>query len=191
MKGICPITRQEDDIRKSHIYPQFMWKYLKKTGGTVFRSVSQPTKVLQNGDIRSLLGSKAEEMFSKRELWFEKNIFTPYINGQLNNRKVYYSDELYYFCVSLLWRVLFINKDNIFIESLNKICNEVLEDWRSYLNFEVPSPTKYYNIYLMPLSANILSLPDGISDIDFYLKRSFDSNVMRSLNSDDKAVYCK
>ena len=49
MRGICPITKCEDDIRKSHIYPKFLWKHLKRTGGTVFRSVDQPTKELQNG----------------------------------------------------------------------------------------------------------------------------------------------
>ena len=51
MRGICPITKCEDDIRKSHIYPKFLWKHLKRTGGTVFRSVDQPTKELQNGII--------------------------------------------------------------------------------------------------------------------------------------------
>ena len=44
MRGICPITKCEDDIRKSHIYPKFLWKHLKRTGGTVFRSVDQPLK---------------------------------------------------------------------------------------------------------------------------------------------------
>ena len=57
-----------------------MWKYLKQNGGTIFRSVENPTKELQNGEIRDLLGAEAEQKFSKRELWFEKNIFTPYIN---------------------------------------------------------------------------------------------------------------
>ena len=67
-KGICPITLKEDFIRKSHIYPKFMWKHLKSTGGTVFRNAANPTKELQNGEIISLLGEKAEQMFSKREL---------------------------------------------------------------------------------------------------------------------------
>lgn len=100
MRGICPITKCEDDIRKSHIYPKFLWKHLKRTGGTVFRSVDQPTKELQNGLIINLLGSKAEQMFSKREMWFEKNLFTPYVNRKLYNQKL----TIQRICITLQFR---------------------------------------------------------------------------------------
>lgn len=191
MRGICPITLKEDDIRKSHIFPKIMWKYLKQNGGTIFRSVENPTKELQNGEIRDLLGAEAEQKFSKRERWFEKNIFTPYINESLYNKKIKYSSELYYFCVSLLWRCLFIHKDYVIGEELNKKVIEALEDWRSFLNEEIDAPTLYGNIYIMPLSTSILGVPDGIYDIDFYIKREFGDNIMTANFSKDRAVYCK
>lgn len=37
MQGICPITNELDEIRDSHIFPKFLWKHLKDTGGNVFR----------------------------------------------------------------------------------------------------------------------------------------------------------
>lgn len=43
----------------------------------------------------------------------------------------------------------------------------------------------------MPISSKILSLPDGIYDIDFYMKREFGDNIMTATNSADSAVYCK
>lgn len=191
MRGICPITKCEDDIRKSHIYPKFLWKHLKRTGGTVFRSVDQPTKELQNGLILNLLGSKAEQMFSKREMWFEKNLFTPYVNQKLYNKKLNYTKDLYYFAISLLWRVLYIHQNSINRDDLKTICLEALEDWRSYLNQETKLPRIFSNIYIMPVSPKLLSLPYGDYDIDSYLMREFDDNVMYARNSKDSAIFCK
>lgn len=191
MKDICPITRKEDDIRRSHIYPKFMWKFLKQTGGTVFRSVENPTKELQNGIILDLLGAQAEQMFSKRELWFERNIFTPYVNGDISLKKIRYTEELFYFCVSILWRFLYIHQEKVISPYLKKTVIEALEDWRAFLNEEISYPDKFPNIYMMPLSPDILSLPEEVFEIDFYLKREFDGNIMIATDSKDIAVYCK
>lgn len=189
-KGICPITLKEDFIRKSHIYPKFMWKHLKSTGGTVFRNVANPTKELQNGEIINLLGKKAEQMFSKRELWFEKNIFTPYVTNPIQYNRFSYNSELYYFAVSLLWRVLYINKSYV-NEDIAYIVEEALEDWRSFLNEEVDIPQFFHNIYIMPLDSDKMGLPPNNYDIDFYLLREFDANIMTARFSKDIAVYCK
>ena len=189
MNGICPITLKEDFIRRSHIFPKFMWKHLKNTGGCVFRNSTKPTIELQNGLIMHLLGEKAEQMFSKRELWFEKNIFTPYVKNQFNN-KLSYGVELYYFAISLLWRVLYINRDNVHLD-LKSIVKDVLEDWRSFLNKEVEVPLLFQNIYIMPLDSNIMGVPHNNYDIDFYLLREFDVNIMTALFSKDIAIYCK
>ncbi len=190
MNNICPITLEEDNIRKSHIYPKFMWKHLKNTGGNVFRNSNNPTKELQNGEIKKLLGEKAEQMFSKRELWFEKNIFTPYIKGQLNNNRLSYSVELYYFAISLLWRVLYINRDKVQM-NLRNIVDNALEEWRSFLNEEIEVPQLFQSIYIMPLDSDKMGLPQNDYDIDFYLLREFDVNIMTALRSKDIAVYCK
>lgn len=190
VKSICPITKKEDYIRKSHIYPKFMWKYLKKTGGTVFRNAANPTKELQNGEVINLLGEQAELMFSKRELWFEKNIFTPYTTSPTINNRFSYNSELYYFAISLLWRVLFVNRNNV-NQNIACIIEEVLEDWRSFLNEEIEVPRYFHNIYIMPLDSEKLGLPPNIFDIDFYLLRQFDANIMTACFSKDIAVYCK
>lgn len=43
----------------------------------------------------------------------------------------------------------------------------------------------------MPVSPKLLSLPYGYYDIDSYLMREFDNNVMYALNSKDSAIFCK
>ena len=190
MKGICPITLKEDFIRKSHIYPKFMWKHLKNTGGTVFRNAANPTKELQNGEIISLLGERAEQMFSKRELWFEKNIFTPYVTDPITCNRFSYDSRLYYFAISLLWRVLYIKK-HLVKEDVTPIVKEALEDWRSFLNEDIDVPRLFCNIYIMPLDSDKMGLPPNNYDIDFYLLREFDANIMTARFSKDIAVYCK
>lgn len=189
MNGICPITLKEDCIRKSHIFPKFMWKHLKNTGGYVFRNSANPTKELQNGEIINLLGEKAEQMFSKRELWFERNLFTPYINNLYNN-KLSYGVELYYFAISLLWRVLYVNRNNVQL-NLKYIVENALEEWRSFLNEEIELPRIFSNIYIMPLDSDKMRLQQNNYDIDFYLLREFEANIMTALFSKDIAVYCK
>ncbi len=48
--SICALTHEECKLRDSHIYPKFMWDFLKETGGDRFRSVHAPTQVLQDGE---------------------------------------------------------------------------------------------------------------------------------------------
>lgn len=189
--GICPLTLEEDDIRKSHIYPKFLWNFLKETGGTVFRSVDNPTRELQNGFSIHLLGSKAEQMFGNRENWFRTNVFIPYDNGALKKSKLVYDNNLYYFALSVLWRNLLIYKENVIGEDLSIICNAALEDWRKYLNGEIPLPELYSQVYIMPLSALNMRLPLNDYNIDSYLLREFDSNILVGRYSKEYAVYCK
>ena len=78
MIGTCPITSRECELQESHIYPKFMWEFLKKTGGDKFRSIECPTKIIQNGEKIPLLSKEAEEMFCKHEKWFAERIFIPF-----------------------------------------------------------------------------------------------------------------
>ena len=47
---ICALTHEDCKLRKSHIYPKFMWDFLKETGGDRFRPIHTPTQVLQDGE---------------------------------------------------------------------------------------------------------------------------------------------
>ena len=144
--GICALTGEKCELQESHIYPKFVFKYLKQTGGGRFRVANNPNQALQDGLKKHLLGSWAEQEFSKREKWFAENIFSPFVNGQLANTKLVYNENLYYFCISLLWRVLQLTKDNIIGEKERRKCDEALEEWRSFLNGG-GLPITYGNIY--------------------------------------------
>ena len=151
IKGTCALTLEECDLKESHIYPKFIFDYLLQKGGKRFRCLGNPTKVLQDGVKRHLLGGNAEQEFSKREKWFAEKLFIPFCNGQMNNSKLIYHDELYYFCVSLLWRVLYWVKDSIRGERLISKCNQAFEEWRIFLNGG-NLPPNFNRIYLMPIT---------------------------------------
>lgn len=195
-RGICALTLEECDLKKSHIYPKFIFNYLKQKGGSRFRCVSNPAKVLQDGLKIPLLGEHAEQEFSKREKWFAENLFVPFCNGQLNNYKLVYKDELYYFCVSLLWRALYLVKDNIIGEKLKLKCNQAFEEWRIFLNGG-NLPSIFNKIYMMPITPLLFDDMPQLSftmqqwnDIEWSIHRSIDSGLF-DLIPNNNAFFCK
>ena len=58
MKGICPITLTESEIRDSHIFPKFMYEYLNAHGGNRnFIDFTNPKRISQNGTKIKMLGA--------------------------------------------------------------------------------------------------------------------------------------
>lgn len=47
---ICALTHEECELRKSHIYPKFIWDFLKDKGGSRFRSINGNNRVELNGN---------------------------------------------------------------------------------------------------------------------------------------------
>ena len=91
MKGQCKLFGFESEMQESHIYPRFVIKFMKKTGGTNYiRNVTNPNKREQDGLKRYWLSKEAEQKFGIREKWFSENIFLPYIE---NNQKHFEYDE--------------------------------------------------------------------------------------------------
>ena len=194
---ICALTHEECKLRNSHIYPKFMWDFLKETGGDRSRSVHAPTQVLQNGEKCLLLGHRAEQMFSSREKWFAEHIFIPFCNNTINtNIKTSYSDNLYYFIVSVLWRRFYTLRDRI-KEELREKCMMALEEWRQYLLNGV-IPPKFNQIYIMPITPTLFFTPHfayneyvNFTIKDYYSHKSDFYPVSSFLLRDfDSEIYC-
>lgn len=103
MKGSCALYDKESKLLDSHIYPKFIIKHTKKTGSSYLRNYEKPNKREQDGPKIKLLSFEAEQAFSKREKWFAENIFVPYLSRKY---KLQYDNNLYYFAISFLWRVI-------------------------------------------------------------------------------------
>ena len=192
--GLCALTGEVCDLRESHIYPKFMFETMRKLGGTNFRMSNTPNKVLQDGFKRRLLGQNAEQMFSKTEKWFSETIFRPYCLGMpLVNKPITYDESLYYFLVSVLWRILYVYlKETVDVDGRFK--NDLIEaekEWKCYLlNKKIPE--HYDKLYLLPLGNNSISSNYFlIEGQEFYNLRAFDAALAFDDDCTKSAFYCK
>jgi hypothetical protein len=193
---ICALTHEECELRKSHIYPKFIWDFLKDKGGSRFRSVNAPTKVMQDGEKDYLLGNRAEQMFSLREKWFVEHIFMPFCNKTILKTKANYDNNLYYFIVSVLWRRFYTLRDYIKVE-LREQCMLALEEWREYLLNGV-TPPKFNQIYMMPITPGLFFSPYFSFNKDFYVtiedyknnRTDFYPVTSYLLTDFDSEIYC-
>ena len=105
MKGRCKLYETEEEILKSHIFPKFLIEHMRNTGSKYLRNFSQPNRRLKDGPKGYLLSPKAEQEFGVRE----NGLLKIYLSLIYKKRpKLEYDVNLFYFSVSLLWRVLLI-----------------------------------------------------------------------------------
>lgn len=191
---ICALTGEECELRDSHIYPKFMFEAMKKLGGTNFRISNMPNRVLQDGLKKRLLGHNAEQMFSKSENWFAKTFFYPYcFNLSSINKSISYNENLYYFVVSVLWRVLYVYlKDtNNIDERFENDLIEAEKEWKRYL-LNKQLPIHYNKVYLLPLGNGSMSSNYPIIEgQEYYNLRTFDAALAFDDIGAKSAFYCK
>lgn len=189
MKGICALYKIETDLRLSHIIPKFAFDYLKKTGSKYLRTHKNPNIRLQDGTKLYLLGEKAEQEFSKRERWFANNIFFPYFK---NERKEFvYDDNLAYFSISILWRVLLEQLSHEEIKDNPKLTflSDVEEKWRLFLS-EYVYPYQYDDLNIF-FTDRVVSHTSEEINIDTYLTRTIDATIIVNNNYSKVTIYAK
>ena len=189
MKGICALYDTEEDLKESHIFPKFVINHTKKTGSKYFRRLVEPDKRLQDGVKLHLLCEKAEQEFSKREKWFAENIFVPYISGET---KLPYNENLYYFTVSFLWRILILElkrdatlKDNWYY---NIIC-EAEAEWKEFL--KSGKKINKYDIFCIQLTDRVKENSTDLTGVDFYLTRALDATIVDNQTQTCLMIYGK
>lgn len=185
--GKCMLCSNMSDLKASHIVPRFVYQWMRSTGGSYFRNSGDPAKRKQDGAKEYLLCGSCEQRFSAREAYFKQAIFDPYING--NAKTFHYDQRLFYFNISIAWRVLVStlgDKDigtNRFIGQLRNAESE----WRNYLLTE-SLPPRYDETHLF--FTNILSgSKQPVRKTNRYLARAVDTAI--AFNSTMCAVYWK
>ena len=168
MIGTCRLYRKSKILRKSHIIPNFVFKWLKDTSATgVFRPGINSKKRAQDGVKQYLLCDDCEQLFGRWEKKFKDSIFLPLSLGKSN--RFQYRAWLLKFAASISWRVLdFGYKQDLSHISpmhLNK-AKEALEAWRKFLLDERPHPDKYQQ-HILPMDSiedhNDLNMPTNIN----------------------------
>ncbi|WP_422082810.1 hypothetical protein [Ulvibacterium sp.] len=189
VKGICALYGNETDLMESHIFPKFVIKHTKKTGSKFLRKLVEPNKREQDGIKHHLLSFKAEQDFAVREKWFAENIFEPYLQGYT---ELDYNENLYYFSVSFLWRILlseFKTTANLKNQWYFKLLQEVEEEWKLYLRIGT-IPRKFHNVNLF-LTDRIESHTTDLKGVDFYFTRALDGTIVTGPNQEHLILYGK
>ena len=189
MKGIRKLYGVEAELQESHIYPKFAVEYIKTTGSRYLRRAVEPNRRLQDGMKTYLLSSKAEQDFSKREKWFAEHIFRPYL--EQGSRTFTYDENLYYFAMSFLWRVLTINLSIPGIEnqSFYQLLLQAEEEWRLFLR-DFTFPTTHCKMHLF-FTDRIRAHNINVKGLDFYMTRALDGTIVFNDDGDFVAIYGK
>ncbi|ESU18996.1 hypothetical protein FCR2A7T_24080 [Flavobacterium cauense R2A-7] len=175
MRGICALYDNETELLESHIYPKFVINYTKKTGSKYLRKFTEPNARKQDGIKLHLLSEKAEQDFSVREKWFAENIFVPYLGQKF---ELEYNENLYYFAVSFLWRVLILElktdkslKDKWYYD----IILQAEKEWKEYLiTGKLPRTHKQFSLFF---TDRVKVNNSGLKGVDFYLTRILDATI--------------
>lgn len=190
-KGKCALYGLDCDLQESHILPKFAYRYLIETGSRYMRRIVEPSKRLQDGIKIPLLSKNAETEFSKRETYFKNEIFDYVVKVDEGSFK--YDERLYYFIVSILWRVVqFIKQKGFHQLSLNEkrsVLNAEMV-WREYLKGEVP-PSKFNKVYLNISGKRIKDYNFDSGDIDYYMTRITDFTIIKNARGSYLAIYAK
>lgn len=129
----CALCDKERSLMESHVIPKFVFRWLKKTGGPYLRKADNPNMRVEDGIKIKLLCNDCEQLFSKLEDNFARNIFYPYSDKKTTS--FYFDSGLIEFSISVLYRILlFHNKENyIFNELHSDDLSETLLEWKGFL----------------------------------------------------------
>lgn len=177
MKGICKLYNVEAELRESHIFPKFTVEYMKRTGSRFLRNPNNPNLRKQDGLKYYLLSAKAEQQFGDREKWFSQKVFYPHQQDKL--WLLEYDENLYYFALSFLWRVLImeLNFSSVNVKShwFYGDLIRVEEEWRAFLS-SYKYPNTFNRVY-MQLTDKIKDHDLPFGGVEYYFTRHLDATI--------------
>lgn len=189
MQGICKLTLKQCELQNSHIYPKFVVDWMKSTGTKYLRNYTTPNRRQQDGLKKYLLSYEAEQLFSVREKWFSENVFRKYLENQ--TVKIEYDENLFYFAISFLWRILVLELEQPNIESFKfvKEMRETEEEWRNFLLNGI-YPLNYDRIHLI-LSDNIKDHTLPSRNVEYFFTRSLDGTTVFNEEYNKCSIFAK
>ena len=186
---ICALCSENRAIRKSHIIPQFVARWLKDTSATGYlRQAVKSNLRKQDFSKQKLLCNECETRLSRWETQFSQSIFLPYWNGET---EFVYDSWLLKFAVSLIWRSGIVQLEDFrqYKPHLVHHLEGALSVWKDFLIDKVPSPGCYaHHLLFLDFVENVEggSLPDFFH---WYTLRSVDTTILA--NSREVYSYVK
>lgn len=187
----CNLCQEERRLEDSHIIPKFITKWLKETGTGGLRKATNFNKRVQDGIKEPFLCEECEDKFNKSETYFCNSIFHPVVNDNIASFE--YTDQLFYFVISVLWRLL----RHTFLEEEKgrRFYNElriIEEEWRNFL-FEGKVIKEYNTLHLI-IGVDILEENESVIIPDKfiqYMARIVDAGVADDEQGENCMIYLK
>ena len=191
--GTCHLCLREQDLKKSHIIPAFVFRWLKETSGTGYlRFSDDPNRRAQDGAKQYLLCGECEQRLCKEaEEPFAKEIFLPLCREEKESAE--YGSWMLKFSVSLSWRVVIFLRSrgefSHFCDEQKAALTEAMDTWRRFLLGEIPHPGEFEQ-HLLPLQWEISQWPGGApANLNRWAQRYPEMDIVSS--SDISYVYVK
>lgn len=186
MIDTCRLCQQERELVQSHIIPNFVIKWLKKSGATPFlREQGSPDTRIQDKK-EYLLCSECEQKFSAWEGKFADYIFYPVIRQQKETFE--YDEWLLKFIISISWRLLVTSFTDTNVED-NESLERAERDWRRILLGKDSLSTTTRDHHLILLGETESAPSDFPEGWEFYASRGIDGTTVHV--DDGVHVYAK
>jgi hypothetical protein len=188
-RNSCALCHNEAELRQSHIVPSFFGAYLKETSATGhLRGAVTPNLRIQDLSKEELLCDSCEGRFALWEKDYKEQAFEKVQNDAY--RQLDYGPWLLPFLVSLSWRVLVTQREDLVGDypQFSSVAERMLENWRLFLLGKRRQPGSEHHLFVFAGVPE--SMPTGLHEkILHYMLRAVDATV--GANSRGFFVYTK
>lgn len=175
MIGQCALCEQDRDLRKSHIIPKFVGRWIKRSSETRrFRAPDAPRRPRQDIYKQPMLCDECEQRFSSVESTFSSDLFRPFLDD--GTEVINYDSWLLEFAVSEAWRVGMVHREELALQFPTLVAgmDSALREWADFLLKTRTDPGQRQH-YLLLLSRTAVSATDiNPSALDWFLMRAVD-----------------
>ncbi|WP_152422550.1 hypothetical protein [Natrinema pallidum] len=174
----CALCKQEKELMDSHIIPNFVIRWLKKSAATPFlRTAENPDTRIQDYK-EPMLCHDCEQIFSDWEGKFAGGVFYPHIRNQ--QEKFEYDSWLKKFIISISWRILEADRTSLDMldDDSKKTVDQVKEEWRDLLigNSTLTEEERDHHIFFLgDMESPAEDVPDKW---EFYSDRGIDATIV-------------
>ena len=145
--GKCHLCLKDRELQLSHVLPKFVFNWHKHNSPTYLRNGLEPNKRIQDGDKDYLFCKECEQLFSKWEDKFAREVFQILQDPENPNPIAYYKEWAIKFATSVSFRVAVFSEreDDLshFPDELIAETQKAKEQWRKVLLGEIEHPGKY------------------------------------------------
>jgi len=145
-RGKCYLCEREHVLKLSHVLPKFVFNWHKRNSPSYLRNGLEANKRIQDGEKDYLFCEECEQLFSKWEDKFAREVYPVLQDPNNPNPIASYKEWAIKFATSVSFRVaVFSRKEgdlSHFPDELRKETNKAIEQWRKVLIGEIEHPGK-------------------------------------------------